>query len=148
MVYRKLISNLLAALLAPIILSVVQLPRLYNAVFYNIYDCQSYRYSSLKEFLCAVYCEVYPVVFVLSLLIFLPFQLIKNHYYKKGRKLSFIKRIGLMALIVIALVCFFGTFISLWLFPLSHNVFYIGLALGIAVVFTPLFHFLVDRYEK
>lgn len=137
-------------LLAPFIITARYWPNVFNAIFYNdyVFGRYPYHYTSLKEFLCAVYCEIYPILVVLLFLIFLPFQLIKNYCYKKGRKLSFMEKIGLMALIVIGIVCFFGTFTNLWLNPLHHNVIYIGIALGIAVVFTPIFHFLVDRYEK
>lgn len=149
MLYRKLIGNFLViTLFGPFILSARKIDNLFNAIFYHRYEYNDYSYTSFTDFLCALYCNIYLIWVVLLLLIFLPFQLIKNYYSHKGKKLSFMKRIGLLTLIVIGLICFIGTFNNIWSTPWYYNFKFIGFALGFSVVFTTLFHLLIDRYEK
>lgn len=78
----------------------------------------------------------------------LPFQLIKDHYYKIGKRLSFYKKILLFSLIVGCLIIFWGLFSNIWIYPIYHNLIYLVYAFGSGVIFGSLLYFSVDRYVE
>lgn len=147
--YRKIIMNFLIGLLLPIALSVQWLPNVYDAFFKGVYKYYDFRIGSLREFLYHVYGNSYFIDYVLFLIMFLlPFQLIKDHYYKIGKRLSFYKKILLFSLIVGCLIIFWGLFSNIWIYPIYHNLIYLVYAFGSGVIFGSLLYFSVDRYVE
>lgn len=147
--YRKIIMNLLIGLLLPIVLKIRWLPNVYDALFKGIYKYYDFRIGSLQEFLYHVYGDSYFVDYVLFLIMFLlPFQLIKDHYFKIGKRLSFYKKILLFSLIVCSVIVLWGLFSNIWRYPIHHNLIYLVYALGSGIIFGSLLYFSVDRYVE
>lgn len=150
MLYRKILINIFGAFLAPFILMASSLPAVYDAVFYQRYRYHDFQISTTKEFLHAVYGQPYIPLFIISLiLLFLPFQLIKDYYRKEGKNkmLTFLRKWILLTLIMSCWIVFWGFFTNIWWFPIYKNLVYIPYAAGFSLIFSTFFHYLLDRYE-
>ena len=150
MLYRKILVNILAAGLTPIVIKASWLPNVFNAFFSQEYKYFDYRIDSLGEMLYNVYGREYIPILILSLLlVFLPLQLLKDYYRKEGKykMLTFLKKWILLTSIVLGLILLMGTFTNIWTLPLYRNLLYILYAAGFSLVFTTFFHYLLDRYE-
>ncbi len=149
MIYRRILGNLIASLIAPIVFLVRWTPNVINAILYGEYEYYDFEISSTGELLSKIYGKGYFGLSLISLIIiFLPFQLIKNYYAKEEKPLSFINRSIALASILLLLILLFGTFSNIWAIPWYHNFIYIAYAIGFGLLFTTLLHFLIDRYEK
>lgn len=149
MMYRKITGNLIAALLLPIVIKTWEWKGIYRAIVYQQYEFYDFKINSLKDYLAVIFEGSYPWVPLISLLlIFVPFQLIKNYYQKKGIRLSFITKIVILSSITVCVIVFFGTFSNIWAVPWYHNFIYIAYAIGFGLFFTTLLYFLVDRYAE
>lgn len=153
MLLRKILTNLLAACLTPIVLSLPSLPDLYNAVFHQQYEYYDFRIESLDRYLYFKYGQIFIPLFIVSLFFFFfPFQLIKDIYRRDGdsRMLTFLGKWLLLTLIILASIVFFGLFTNIWwTSPLLYkNLFYIIYAAGFGLIFTTFFHYTLDRYER
>jgi len=144
----KFIGNILAALLSPIWFLISWIPSVFNAIFYGKYIYYDFHITSLKDYLVTVYGHSYWTSLFALIFIFIPFQLIKDSYQRKGRKLAFAKKAGLLGIILLLLIVAFGTFSNIWWVPWYKNFLYIIYAAGFGVLFAWLLHILVDRYEE
>ena len=100
--FRKIIGNLVVGILVPFLLKITWLPNVYDAVFYREYKYYDFEFNSLGDFLKEIYWNSFLLDYFLGLLfILLPFQLIKDHYNRKNKPLSFFSQFVLLAGIVI-----------------------------------------------
>lgn len=149
MVFRKILGNIVASLIAPLVFLIRWMPNVLNGVFYGEYEYYDFEISSLGELLHHIYGKGYfGLSFISLVIIFLPFQLIRNHYAKIEEPLSFIKRWIILASILLLLIVLFGTFSNIWAIPWYHNFIYIVYAIGFGLFFTALLHFLIDMHEE
>lgn len=153
MLTRKILFNLVAAGVAPIILSFRWLPNVYDALIHQKYRYYYYQIETLGDFLYLVYGKNYVLNFVILLIfIFLPLQLIKDSYFKNGRyhMLTFFRKWIILTAIVLGWIVFFGTFSNIWWTPpdLYKNLIYIVFAGGFSIIFTTFFHFTLDRFQS
>ncbi len=146
--YRKIIVNgLVAFVVFPVIISF----RYWQNIIEGNYKYYDSYIDSFSEY---VYIAVlrpmaYPLVPIFFLLlVLLPFQLIKDHYYKIGKTLPYYKKILLFSLIVGSLIIFWGLFSNIWVYPYYHNLIYLVYAFGSGVIYGSLLYFLVDRYVE
>lgn len=146
---RKITGSLLASLLAPIVFLARWLPNVFGAIFYQRYNYYDFHITSLGELLCAVYCQTFlPVALAAFIFIFIPFQITKDHFLRKGRRLTFLGKAGLLSGTVLIVIIVCGLFSNIWMIPWHKNLFYIVFALGFSAFFTTLLYFLVDRHEE
>lgn len=151
MLFRKILLNLLAACLVPIVLSLLSLPDLYNAVFHQQYEYYDFRIESLDRYLYLKYGQVFIPLLIISLIFFFfPFQLIKDIYRRDGNSemLTFFRKWLLLTLIILASIVFFGSIFNIWWDPLYKNLVYIPFAAGFGLIFTTFFHYTLDRYQE
>ncbi len=142
---RKLIGNLLAATVAPILLQVGVLPNVFRAIFYGEYKYYDFKIDSLKEYLLTVYSGYFLFYFVTLVFVLLPFQLIKNHYNEQGIRLSFLKKSGILSGIVLFYFLIAGLFFVNLFFPVwYYNLHYLLIATVFGVVMSAILHLLVD----
>lgn len=85
---------------------------------------------------------------VFSLLILLPFQLIKDYHYTKGKRLQFSQKVLYFSVLVLILIGLFGSFSNIWWVPWYKNMVYVAYALGLGFVCTTILHFTIDRYVE
>ena len=146
---RKIIATLLASLLAPIIGLFRWLPNVAEAILYQRYTYYDFQITSLREFLCLVYCHSFLSISLLALIIFfIPFQITKDYYVKKGRTMSFFEKVGFLSLLMAMVIIIFGSFSNIWIIPWYKNLLYIFFALGFGIFFATLLFFLVDKHEE
>ncbi|WP_143053970.1 hypothetical protein [Parapedobacter koreensis] len=145
---RKVVVNVVTALVGfPIVISI----RYWGNLIEGNYKHYDAYYDSLPKYLYKVIVHplVYPLVPLLFLLfILLPFQLIKDSRSEKGKPFSYLQKVGIFSLIVVAMIAFWGLFTNLWAIPYYRNVIYLAYALGLGLVFATLLYFLVDRYTE
>ncbi len=143
--FRKIIGNLVVGIFVPFLLKIRWLPNVYDAVFYREYKYYDFEFNSLSEFLKEIYWNGFLLEYFLGLLfILLPFQLIKDHYKRKNKPLSFFSKFRVLAGIVISWVIIFGLFSNIWTIPWWHNFIYVAFALFFSLVITTLLYILVD----
>lgn len=141
---RKIIFNLLIPFFTYTL--VVVIPSMWSNILSNNYHVYDTRYDSLWEYFIGVIRNTgYPfTILFYTIAILVPFQLIKDFFYKiKNNKLS----LFLKCLILSILTVTFYTFIfSLYTteIPLSTMVQFIALGLICAI----LLYVFVDRYMK
>ena len=145
---RKIIANsLIALLLFPALLFYRRFVQLFTGNYRNydtVYD------TPLEYIKHAIFHPMaYPFVPILFLLfILLPFQFIKDTYQKKGQKFSFLKKTGLLTVIICALVIFIGTFSNIWKIPWYENFMYIVYITGFSLITETVLYFTVDIYNE
>ncbi|KFC34146.1 hypothetical protein CMT87_17035 [Elizabethkingia anophelis] len=140
MISRKILINIFASFI------VLQLFINFNYVCSIIKGNYKYfdtTYINIKEYLeVTIFTFGNLIVSILSLiLVFLPFQIIKDHYYNKGHKLTFIKK----WLIIFALI-FIWSFI--WRGSLIFNILSILIMIATALFFNILLYLLIDKYAE
>ena len=144
MILRKLIINILCSfILIPIILQTKYW------VDFNINPFLGH--SSILEFIRDEFFNnnLLLIISSLSLLfIFLPFQLIKDYYFKKNVSLSFLKKTGILTIIVSLVIIVFGLFSNIWQITWYENFWYLVYAFGFALIFTALLYLMIDRYVE
>ena len=148
MTVLKVIGNIIVALLSPVFFLIKWLPNIFNAVFYQRYVYYDFRITSLSEYLLAIYRDSYLPISLLSLIfIFIPFQIVKDFYQRKGQKLIFLKKVGLLSFLTVVLILGLGVFTNIWVSPWYNNLLYLLFALFFGALFTVILHLLVDRFE-
>ena len=108
-------------------------------------------HSSILEFIRDEFFNnnLFLIISSLSLLfIFLPFQLIKDYYFKKNVSLSFLKKTGILTIIVSLVIIVFGLFSNIWQITWYENFWYLVYAFGFALIFTALLYLMIDRYVE
>ncbi|MDM1551655.1 hypothetical protein [Empedobacter falsenii] len=143
----KIVVNLsVAFILFPLLLISKDLENILKGN-YQYYD--SY-YNSLNEYLYVLlHAQVYPFSSFLFLsFILIPFQLIKDYYYKKRKTLIFLKKVVCFFLILIVFTLILGTFSNIWLVPWWHNLIYIFYSFLVALLFTTILYLLIDRWTE
>lgn len=149
MKYRKLLFNLLASLAAPLIFFIKRIPDIYVAIVSKQYKYQDYQITSLKDYLHAVFEGFYLWLSLLSLiLIFVPFQLIKDYCYKKKRALTFLQKVSLLTLIMAIWLIAWGLVGNIWFYPVYYNLIYIGFSIFFGLLFAAFFYLTVDKYAE
>ncbi len=146
--YRKIIVNGLAAFLIFPVISSFRYWKNIAEGNYRYYDSYIHSFS---EYIYVVVLRpmVYPLIPMFFLLtVLLPFQLIKDHYYKIGKRLPYYKKILLFSFIVGCLIMFWGLFSNIWIFPYYQNLIYIVYAFGFGIIFSTLLYLLIDRYVE
>lgn len=143
---RKIIYNSLVSLIMPFVFNFRWLPGLYDAIFNNVYSYYDFQINSVKEYFKIVFLSSYLPVTILSLLgIFLPFQLIKDFYWRKGKPLSIKNKIAFLTGIIVIYILVFGSFINIWTIPWYNNLFYLLFAFIIGILFTSVLYLLIDK---
>jgi len=144
---RKILGNLIIGLLSPIFLKIVWLPEVYNALFKNEYKYYSFRIETLSEFLYHIYGENYILIYLLNLIvILLPFQLIKDYYFKMDKLIVFSKKVVIFFILFSSIVILFGCFSNIWFIPIWKNIYYILFGLFYSFIFSSLLYIVIDRY--
>lgn len=145
----KIIANLIVGIFIPIILKIRWLPNIFEAVFFGKYNYYDFEINSLGEFLKEVYVRDFFLEYSLSIiLILLPFQLIKDNYFLKNKRLSFFRKFQILTGILIVWIIILGSFSNVWMTPWWYNFTYLVFAVFFSLVFTTLLYFLVDRYME
>jgi hypothetical protein len=144
---RKIIINLITAL---VFFPLVLLGKRWENILYGNYQYYDTHYTTLKEYISVLlYLISYPLTsFIFLIFILLPFQLIKDYHYKNGKKTSYIKKVGILTLIITGFIIFIGTFNNIWTHPLWHNFIYVFYSLFLSLIFTTILYFLIDRYVE
>lgn len=115
MASRKIFAFIFCSLLSPIIFSIPWLPNILEAILYRKYNYYDFHITSLSEFFVTVYEETFLGAAIFSfVLIFVPFQLIKDYAYKKGKNFSFLEKIGILSGIMALWILVFGLFTNIW----------------------------------
>ncbi|RKE55990.1 hypothetical protein [Sphingobacterium detergens] len=143
---RKIAGNLLVAMLAPIFFKIGWIPVVFDAVFYNKYKYYDFQIDSLGVFLKHVYLEtfIYEYLFAI-IIIFLPFQLIKDYLDRKS-SVSFFRKMMLLSCIVAVAILLVGTFSNIWWIPWYENFKYLVFSLGFGVLFSSILDVVIDRH--
>lgn len=148
MVVRKIVINLLAACLLPLIFISTDL---YDAVTSpQRYQPEEFKIGMLVEYFYERHWGTFIRVAVFSLaLIFLPLQLIKNLYLgSENKSLSFFKRWVVLSVIVSIWFFLGGGIAVFWLSPWYRIPLTIAFPFLLGLVFTTFFHYTLDRYER
>lgn len=133
----KIIVNLFVAFfILPLILVTKEL----NTVFSN-------DFNTNKEYIKLFLEDLgYPFISYLFLIIILfPFQLIKDWYYRNNKKLVFIKKTGILLLLMINSFIIGHIFFD---FLISSFLIEIFVAIILSLVFTTILYFLIDKYVE
>jgi tellurite resistance protein TehA-like permease len=85
---------------------------------------------------------------VFSILILLPFQLIKDHYYTRGKRLQFPQKVLYFSILVLILITIFGSFSNIWWVPWYKNMVYVAYAFGLGLICTAILYFTIDQYVE
>lgn len=106
--------------------------------------------AGLRAILIAIFGD--PFYFLnaigFSILILLPFQLIKDYHYTKGKGLQFPQKVLYFSMLILLLIGLFGSFSNIWWVPWYKNIGYVVYALGLGLVCTTILHFTIDRYTE
>lgn len=144
--YRKIIGNIIAAFLSPIYLYIRWLPNLFDAIVYKKYTYYDFQISSLKELIIDIYND-YLIIFLLALIIvFIPFQLIKDYFYSQKQRLSFLQKSLFLTAQVVLIIIIWGLFSNVFVLPWYKNLFYLVFAFGFGFIFSGLLYLFIDRY--
>ena len=146
---RKIIYNSLVSLIMPFVFNFRWLPGLYDAIFNNVYSYYDFQINSVREYFKIVFLFSYLPVTILSLLgIFLPFQLIKDFYWRKGKPLTIKNKIAFLTGIIIFYILVFGSFNNIWTIPWYNNFFYLLFAFIFGILFTLVLYLSIDKYVQ
>ena len=146
---RKITWNLLLCLLAPIILQIGALPKVYRAIVYQDYSYYDFQIKSLNEYLFTVYRSYFLFYLIALVFLLIPFQLIKDYLSKAGKNPTLFKRFFILLTLFVSYVLILGLFFMnlFTISPWYYNLIYPGLAITFSAVFTILTHLFIDRYE-
>lgn len=142
---RKIIVNLIVACLMPILILGRWLPNTFDAIVYGVYKYYDFHITSLSEYLYEVYGRHFMIYFIFPLLFMLiPFQVIKDQYYRKVKRLLILwkKILILMTIVLLEVMLFVRGPIYDW------YVMYLGVAIGLGVPISIILYFLIDRYVE
>lgn len=144
MFLRKLIVNFLFGfLIIPFFLEI----KYWTDFNINIFT----HYDSVWQFLKDEFL-LNPIYYIISFVVFciilVPFQLIKDFYFKRGRPLSFLNKIFVSSLQVILLIIVFGTFSNIWQIPFYKNFIYLIYAFIFGSFCTTFLYFTIDRFYE
>ncbi|GGE90179.1 hypothetical protein GCM10010984_04850 [Chishuiella changwenlii] len=137
---RKIIVNLfIAFIFFPLIL----LTKEFNTIFSNEWA----DYNSLKEYIWLSLEDLgYPFFsFFFLIFILIPFQLIKDSYYKRGKGMRFIKKVSVLFLLSINCVIIIHIFINFLMFDILIQLVLYGL---LSLLFATITYFFIDRYVE
>ncbi|MDV3866882.1 hypothetical protein CMU00_16480 [Elizabethkingia anophelis] len=100
-------------------------------------------YTNIEEYLkVTIFTIGNLIISILSLiLVFFPFQMVKDYYFKKGNKLPFMKK----WLVILMLILLWSL---IWRGSLIFNVLSIGIMIIISLFFNILFYFMIDKYVE
>lgn len=142
--WRKVIFNLIAGFVLLPLISFMTF--YYQEVRTGNWTENPFSYESGKF----LHSEIYGLIEVLFLiLILIPFQLLKNHRFKRGYKMGFLKRWLILTLIFLIVIFIFAVFTyGAIAIPWWRNYIYIVLSIIIALVFSTFLYFTVDRYVE
>lgn len=142
--FRKVLSNILVSFfIFPLLM---QLKYWMGSSIHRIENHDTFtEIMATKSFSASIY---FILSFGILMLVFLPFQLIKDHYLKNGKKMWFIKKALLLASLLSIVIILFGSFSNIWQTPWYENLVYLAFALGFGVFFALLLYFLTDRHEE
>ncbi len=145
----KIIGNLFIGLFIPFLLKLRWLPNLYDAIFLKKYTYYDFNIDTLSEFLYYLYGESYLIEYIFSLILFLiPFQLIKDFFYKKNNRLSLIKKTLILNLVLIICVIIIGIFSNIWFIPWWYNFIYVIYSFFLSIIITVSSHFIIDKHTE
>lgn len=147
--YRKLIFNILTCLIAPITYFINSLPGIYMAVVHKQYVYYDFEINSLHEYLNIVFGNLYFRMSLFTLiLIFIPFQLIKDYYNKRNQRLTFLRKTILLSSIIAAWIVLWGLVGNIWFYPYYKNWVYLAFSISFGLFFTTFLHFTIDKYTE
>ena len=137
---RKIIVNVFMAFVVLQVL--VNFEYIYNSIEGNYHYLDSY-YADVGEYLkITVFNEGNFTISVLSLIFFfLPFQIIKDFFLRKNKKLSFFKKCVLFFAIVLAISAIGGSFFT-------FNMISFMTITGTTLLFNILLYFTLDKYVE
>lgn len=145
----KIIGNLFIGLFIPFLLKLRWLPNLYDAIFFKKYTYYDFNIDTLSEFLYYLYGESYLIEYIFSLILFLiPFQLIKDFFYKKNNRLSLIKKTLILNLVLIICVIIIGIFSNIWFIPWWYNFIYVIYSFFLSIIITVSSYFIIDKHTE
>ncbi|MDV3875791.1 hypothetical protein CMU01_07050 [Elizabethkingia anophelis] len=140
MTFRKILVNIFVSFI------VLQIFINFNYICNIIKGDYKYfdtTYTNINEYLkITIFTFGNLMISILSLiLVFLPFQMTKDYFYNKGKKLSFIKK----WLVILGLIILWSL---IWRGSLIFNVLSIGIMVVISLFFNILFYFIIDKYVE
>lgn len=145
----KIIGNLFIGLFMPFLLKLRWLPNLYDAIFFKKYVYYDFNINTLSEFLYYLYGESYLIEYIFSVILFLiPFQLIKDFFYKKNSRLSLIKKTIILNLVFIICIIIIGMFSNIWFIPWWCNLIYIIYSFFMSIIITVSSYFIIDKHTE
>lgn len=135
---------MILGLIMPFLLLGIWFPNTYNAVVYGVYEYYDFHITSLGEYLYEVYGRDYFfILFIGVLFILLPFQVIKDYYYKKKKRpLALWKKMLVIMLIVSIGLLSLRSPLSGW------YTYYLAFVIGIGAPVSLMAYFLIDRYVE
>ncbi|TYR35845.1 hypothetical protein FXV77_12275 [Sphingobacterium phlebotomi] len=142
---RKIIGNLIIGLIMPLLMLARWLPNTYNAIVHGVYEYYDFRITSLSGYLYEVYGKNYLFSFILAIVfLLLPFQLIKDRYYRKRKRPLAVwkKMLILMSIVLVEVMLFVRGPIYDW-----YTV-YLGVSIGMGILISLLAYLLIDRYVE
>ncbi|MDF2517656.1 MAG: hypothetical protein K0R59_2952 [Sphingobacterium sp.] len=147
--FRKIVGTILVGLLAPIMFKIGWLSAVIDAIFYSKYKYYDFQIDSLGVFLRHVYLETFVYEYLFAIIvIFLPFQLLKDYYLKNRMPLNFFRKILLLSCIVAISIIIVGTFSNIWDIPWYNNFKYILFSLLFGIIFTTILYLVIDRFDE
>jgi len=142
---RKVVGNLIIGLIMPILMLARWLPNTYNAVVHGTYEYYDFHITSLTGYLYEVYGKNYLFSFILAILfLLLPFQFVKDRYYRTRKKpLTVWKKILiLVGVVLVEVMLFVRGPIYDW------YILYLGVSISMGAIIFLLAYFLIDRYVE
>ncbi len=147
--FRKIVGTMLVGLLAPIIFKIGWLPAVIDAIIYGKYKYYDFQIDSFGIFLKHVYFETFIYEYLFAIIvIFLPFQLLKDYYLNNKSPLSFFKKILLLSCLMALSIIIVGTFSNIWDVPWYNNFRYVAFSLLFGSIFTTILYLVIDRHVE
>ncbi|MDV2446062.1 hypothetical protein CMU93_00930 [Elizabethkingia anophelis] len=144
---RKIIANIFVSFTLFPMIFIFQDWRNIISGNYQYYDS---HYNTLSEYVYVLLHEQgYPILSIFSLLcVFLPFQLTKDYFFRKKRKIIFINKVILLTIIMGVILLIFCLLYDMWKVPWWNNYVYLVFVLGFGLIFTPILYFTIDKYVE
>jgi len=147
--YRKIVFILIACLIAPALFYIKTTSGDYGTVHYKGGRYFDYKISSLNDYLIALWGFYYLRFSFFSLvLIFIPFQFIKDYHYRNIQPLTFFKKVLILSAIVMGWMFLWGIFSNIWIHPYYYNLLYLAFSIFFGLFFTSFFYVTIDRYVE
>lgn len=140
MTFRKILVNIFVSFI------VLQIFINFNYICNIIKGDYKYfdtTYTNINEYLkITIFTFGNLMISILSLiLVFLPFQMTKDYFYNKGKKLSFIKK----WLVILGLIILWSL---IWRGSLIFNVLSIIIMITVSLLFNIVFYFMIDKHVE